>query len=469
MTDPLEDRDLLLKRLLQTRAESKYLEWKLSCPVGPSVTKKTKYRIVKAIVSFANTSGGFVLCGVGPKGNWSGLDKTELSYVDPAMITELLNGVILPELPHLNYSELEHRGKKFVVIHTPPSELMPHVTTKEVTDEYSKGNKYTLIAPKAVYCRFGAKSDLATASCFQHIIAKRTDFLRADLLRRIREVPVPVPVPTKRGLSSFTTALRVTKLTDDPNAPVVRLTRKNSEASGIFLHEELSDGLFDEINNVLEANRLLAKGQQRFFLGEPLYYRIYAERHHVVGDSKLFEMLASTAINAFYAPGLFWLQHLTDRSCAEVVLSLYKNPISPSVYHLLRIAVLLGKEFSNWLFTQWQKKWQNHAQPPNYYWTFQTMLNRKDIKVPVLVALRSMPNTKFQLPDTDSPQTYGTLSSSPVVAAKLLSDSCLRVFEEDHRFKSIARKLDILAYGETITRRTKEIGAQVIELATQNT
>jgi len=44
-----------------------------------------------------------------------------------------------------------------------------------------------------------------------------------------------------------------------------------------MLHEELSDGLFDEINNVIEANTLLSGGKDAFFLGESIYYRIYAE------------------------------------------------------------------------------------------------------------------------------------------------------------------------------------------------
>ena len=51
------------------------------------------------------------------------------------------------------------------------------------------------------------------------------------------------------------------RITDDPSAPAVRLTRSKDDSSGFFLHEELYDGLFEEINNVLDANDLIAEGR----------------------------------------------------------------------------------------------------------------------------------------------------------------------------------------------------------------
>jgi len=464
-SDPFEDTDVLIARLLRSKPEGKHVEWKQSCPIGPNVTKRTKYRVVKALVSFANTAGGFVICGVAPSGQWTGLDEEDLTHVDPAKLSELINGVIAPEIPHLNYREIQHDGKLFIVLHTPPSKNMPHVTTKEVSEKLGSGARHTLIMPKAVYCRFGAKSDLATPASYQQIISKRTEFLRDELLRRIREVPVPVPVPSKSAPALGPgTALRVTRITDDPSAPAVRLTHKRSEASGIFVHEELADGLFDKINNVLEANRLLARGQNRFFFGDSLYYRVYAERQHVEGDTELFEMLATTALRDLYAPGLFWLNNLEDAKCAQQLFSLYCNPKNPNVHYLLRIASLFGREFSRWLFGLWQEEWRNHPQPPDFYWTFQKMLNRKDTNDPVLIALRSKPDTKFAFPDADPPLTYGTLLESPPHAAKLLSHACMREFEQDHRFRSPARQLDFLAYGLALVKRGAKIAPIVIDL-----
>ena len=94
MTDPFEELQLLCKRLHQSTSESKHLEWKLPCPIGPNVTIRTKYRVVKALISFANTSGGFVLCGVNPDGNWVGLDEADLVHVDPAKITRGIGDIL---------------------------------------------------------------------------------------------------------------------------------------------------------------------------------------------------------------------------------------------------------------------------------------------------------------------------------------------------------------------------------------
>lgn len=437
-------------------------------PDRPKRLASLEYRTVKAVISFANTQGGFVVCGVDPKGCWVGLSNEDLAHVDPAKIAELISGVVSPEIPNLNYTEIKHRRKRFVILHVPPSHVMPHVTTKAITEKRPGGKQHTILAARAVYYRYSAKSDLATPAALQRIVAKRTEFLKAELLRRIKEVPVPVPTYTLSkggGILGAGTALRVTRLTDDPKAPAVRLTHKKSEASGILVHEELSDGLFDEINNVIEANHLLAKGQKKFFLGESLYYRVYAERQHVVGDADLFGVLAHAALHEFYAPGLFWLHQLSPGKCAELIASLCADPKSPKVYYLLRLAILLGPNFSQWLLSKWKHRWRNDPQPPDYFWTLTKMLNRKDTKEPLLVALRSKRETQFPIPDADTPISYGELLDAPPKAAKLLSEACMHEFRQDHRFRTAARKLDFLAYGVEFVSRASSLAPIVIEAA----
>jgi hypothetical protein len=369
---------------------------------------------VRALISFANTAGGFVVCGVDNNGKWRGLEKEDMTHVDPAKLSELISGVIAPDLPQLSYREIEVRGKLYIVLHAPPSEEMPHVTTKDVREKMPDGSFRTLIANKAVYSRFGGKSDLAAPACYQRIVARRTEFLKEDLLRTIKKVPVPVPVAKRSGQGSGTgTMLRVSRITDDPTAPAVRLTHKKGEVSGIFLHEELSDGLFDEINNVVEANRLLAKGQNRFFLGLPLYYRVYAERQHIVGDEELFETLAGAGLHEFYAPALFWLLNLPPEVCARLLSDLCLEPKAPHIHTFMRIACLFGREFSEWLAERWNERWKAVPQPPDYHWTYKKMLNRRDTNVLTLIALRSKSDTKFKYPGIASPPTYGELLESP--------------------------------------------------------
>lgn len=81
------------------------------------------------------------------------------------------------------------------------------------------------------------------------------------------------------------------RVTDDPLANKVVLTRDKGATCGTFLQEVLSEELFHEINNVVDANTLLSSGNQEYFLGERVYYRIYAERHHISYNVKNFELL----------------------------------------------------------------------------------------------------------------------------------------------------------------------------------
>lgn len=144
----------------------------------------------------------------------------------------------------------------------------------------------------------------------------------------------------------------------------------------LSLHEEVSDAIFDEINNVIDANRVLARGQAHFFLGQPVYYRIYAERHHVSQDQKEVALLFHSAVSDFYCPALYWTLSLAPDQIAAVLAELYLHPKSPHIHFLLRTAAILGTEFCKWLHEKWHRKWRRHPQPPSFYHTFGEMISK---------------------------------------------------------------------------------------------
>lgn len=146
--DPFADMLALKKRLLSCSSESRYLEWKSYPPIGPTVDTRSKYRGVKAAISFANTDGGFIVFGVAPDGRWSGLTKEQMMHVDPSKITELVNGCISPELPYLNYAQTKYRGKHFAILHVPASPLLPHVTTKEIVERSRRSKPEVILVLK---------------------------------------------------------------------------------------------------------------------------------------------------------------------------------------------------------------------------------------------------------------------------------------------------------------------------------
>jgi len=319
LANPFDEPEILRQRLRVETTESKHLEWKVTPPFGPSVTARTKSRMTKALISFANTDGGFVVFGIDQHGKWLGFVEEEVKGTDFAMIAELVNGCINPELSGLNYGLLREGPRLFPVLHVPPSPAMPHVTTKEMGERLPDGQQVIYIQRHAVYCRYSAKSDLATAAQYSRIITQRTEMLRSEMLRRVKEVSVPTLVSAAGMGSGQKTILRVSQVTDDKTIPAIRIMRDAAESSGIVMHEEISEGLFEEINNVLETNRLLAVGERGFVLGDEIYYRVYAERQHVRFSPVTFAVLSKTALERIYAPSFFWLLQIHPSAIVELM------------------------------------------------------------------------------------------------------------------------------------------------------
>lgn len=378
-----------------------------------------------------------------------------------------MNGCVFPDIPNLNYREFRYKRKIYAVIHASPSPLMPHVTTKAIVDVKATGSKSTILQKHAVYCRQGAKSDLATPSQHHKIIANRTEMLRSELLARIKEVAIPVPVGVRSpGAQGIGTTLKVARITDDPNAPAVRLTRSKDDAAGVFLHEELYDGLFEEINNVLEANDLLAEGRNGFLLGEEVYYRIYAERQHVTGEGRMVPLLVQTAMHQFYAPCLYWLAKMPAGDLARILTDSLQENKYRYMHMVIRLATLFGQELSDWLFAKLERKWYRYRQKPQYFWTFQTIRNRTGVSDVRLLAARTTATAAISLPDKNR-VIVRDLLNRPEQAAKYLSDVCVRVFKGAKEYKSVSRNLDILAYGNQISSKSEDVANAIGDLRRQ--
>lgn len=458
--DSLEDAVELLRR---ATAESRYLEWKSCGLFGSHVAPRTKYRAVKAAISFANTDGGFLVFGVTPDGTWVGLQPEEVREFDPAKVAELVNAIVFPELPVINYALYRAGSKRYVVLHIPPSGSIPHTTTKEIAAVDEHGVRRTVIVKHAVYYRTGAKSDTASPSQLQKMVEKRTAYVRDELVRRVREVPVPVFTQSRSKTAGPGTAVSVARVTNDPSAPVVRLTRAAGQAAGILLHEELSDGLFDEINNVLDANKLLAGAADQFVFGESIYYRVYAERHHVQLDTGHANLLLATSTRELYAPFLFWLTVLSPSVAAEALMSAIREPKHPVILSAFRAVVLIGKDATTWLERQLDRRYKGVAQPPEYYWTFKKMVGRTQSDRR-LVAMRTTGAAVVEIPEKGA-LPVAQLLGSPEETAGHLSRVCMRVFQGEGSSRGLARQLDVAAYGRQVEEAGPQIWAELKRLA----
>jgi hypothetical protein len=295
-------------------------------------------------------------------------------------------------------------------------------------------------------------------------LGRQLDKIRKSWIKDVRKV-VEAPLGTEVLVRSVQDGLdsihqRAVHVVNDPGAVHVTLTRDLGKADGTFMHEEVSDCIFDEINNVVDANRILTKDQRRFFLGPQVYYRVYAERRLIRQKPDQIELLFHSAVSELYAPNLFWTLDMDAGLIARDIAALHLVPKSPQIHWLMRFAMLLGHDFCSWLYGRWDQKWHKYSQPPTFYFTFREMLSGLDDSDLRVSAARSSPVTRFSVPG-QAEATYPDLASNPERAEALLSSACMAVFDGNLKLRATARDLDYIAHGLGITQRAEEISAAV--------
>jgi hypothetical protein len=200
----------------------------------------------------------------------------------------------------------------------------------------------------------------------------------------------------------------------------------------------------------------------RFVFGEEIYYRVYAERHHVQPSGGHVELLLRTACREIYAPFLFWLTIAPPGLVAEELVKSVENPKHPMILGAFRAVVLLGKEATEWLITFLERKYKRETQPPEFYWTFKKMVGRT-VGDRRLLAMRTTTAAVVDVPDAGA-ISVSQLLTEPEAAAAHLSKVCVRVFRGEGFERTIARQLDIAAYGKQVEEAAPNIWAEIRQL-----
>ncbi|MGB9456409.1 MAG: ATP-binding protein [Bryobacteraceae bacterium] len=451
--------DLVAEALSATR-ESKHIEFK---EYFDPTSAGGWCELIKDLVAIANSGGGIIVFGLNSQGEPTGAPVNLISAVDPADITNRVSKYTGCADFDVGIRDVQKCGAMlcaFLVTAVPT----PLVFAKPGTYyDAGAGKEKTAFRAGTVYFRHASKSEPGTTDDLRVVISRRVDVLRKHWTKGIRKV-VQAPagsevlmVQRPKGGGAPEGNVR---LTNEPGALPVILTRDATKSGGVLLREEISDGIFDEINNVVDANCVLAKGSRRFVLGLDVYYRIYAERQHVNLGSGHGAVLLQSAITELYAPALFWLRHVPGSDIGRSYSQLFLRPRSPQVHALLRLAILLGDEFCRWLLDRWTTKWKHHPQPPNFFWTFQEMLDhsaRMDFRA---VAARLGPKL-IQLPE-EEPMSVSELLKQGEAGSALLSKTCLQVFEGDQDQRSVARGLDYLVYGQWVREQSLHLSQAII-------
>jgi hypothetical protein len=118
------------------RHESKWLEFKQSFNWG----SKEKYG--RTMAAFANTSGGYVVFGVGnsPR-TLIGLQNERFDQLDPAVISDFLNNTFVPEIQWETFV-YQFQGKQFGLIYVFEAVNKPIISTRSAGDDIKEGEIY---------------------------------------------------------------------------------------------------------------------------------------------------------------------------------------------------------------------------------------------------------------------------------------------------------------------------------------
>jgi hypothetical protein len=453
----------IVQKALSAKRESKHVEFKQS--FDPSQPREW-CELIKDLAAIANSGGGIIVFGLDSRGVPTGESIDGVTSIDPADIANRVSRYTGQVDFEFEVRELtKHTAKlaAFVI----PSVAIPLIFERPGTYDIGGCKQKTAFGVGTVYFRHGAKSEPGTSEDVRRIVERQLDQIRRSWLRGVRKIVqapqgaqiVALHPTTKEVQQALATNVRAV---NDPKATPVRLTRDSSITSGTFVHEEVSTALFDEINNVIDANKILARGQPGFFLGQPVYYRIYAERHHVHQPEDTLSLLLRNGVADFYAPALYWAVTLPVRHIAEILVDLYLYPTNRYGHSLIRIAALLGLDFAVWLHGQWAAKWKRHPQPPSFYFTLKSMIADLKHKDPRLVAARVSLTTQIKITGGTAVPVRQILDA-PERVATVVSAACVKVFEGVDECRQVARDVDYLAYGAAVQRRAEEITEYVIK------
>jgi hypothetical protein len=454
----------LVEKALVAKRESKHIEFKHG--FDPTSTGEW-CEVIKDVVAIANSGGGIVVFGLDSAGAPTGAPVEPIGRMDPADITNKISKYTGPVDLQVELCDLEKQGHPLEAFLIAPA-LVPVVFQKPGTYDIGSGKQRTAFGVGTVYFRHGAKSEPGTTDDVRSAIERQLESIRRSWLKDVRRVVQASPgtqfvaVPHARRFGGSSLAEAKVRVVNDPSAIPVVLTRDPGKSIGSFIHEEVSDAIFDEINNVIDANRVLASGQSHFLLGQPVYFRVYAERHHVSQSDDDLLLLLRSAVCDFYCPALFWTLMLSGDKTAGVFAELYLRPKSPQIHFLLRTAPLLGSEFCKWLYGKRHRKWQHYSQPPSFYFTFEEMVSNLKGADPRLVAARISVKDRIEIPGVAAANVRELLAN-PQQASSLLSAACMRVFGGGTSLRATARVLDFLAYGVDVSARATDMAQAIVK------
>ena len=255
---------------LQADQESKNLDFKESFDTE---SKGEWLELMKDIVAMANSGGGIILVGLFDNGKPSGFDPTQILAVDPADITNKVFSYTGQHFSEFCIQAVSKEGVEIAAIEVGGIAVLI-VFNKVGNYQGQNGKQKTAFSLGSVYFRHGAKSEPCTSEDLRQFLHREIESVKQSWLggiRKVVEAPdhsqiLVVPQGTQAGVEpNF-------RLTDNPNAPEIRLDEAATLGMYPLTYRELTDELGKRYKNFSENN--VYHSIRKSLIDKPIYSKI---------------------------------------------------------------------------------------------------------------------------------------------------------------------------------------------------
>lgn len=212
--------DDALNQALERRSETANVDFKSTFDVSAT---RDWLELIKDIVAFANSSGGYILVGITDDGRPSGIDISKLLTVDPADIANRIHKYTGQHFAGFELIQCEKDAREICAIRVFAVQV-PIVFTRVGEIELPDGKKKTSFAMGTIYFRHGAKSEPGTSEDLRQFLDRELERTRKSWLDGITKV-VEAPTGSRfavlppEGSPTGPSGSLPVQLTTDPSAP----------------------------------------------------------------------------------------------------------------------------------------------------------------------------------------------------------------------------------------------------------
>ncbi len=213
-----------LEAILESPRERKNLDFK---EAFDPTSAQDWCEIIKDIIAFANSGGGFIIVGLDNAGEPSGNDVSEVLKIDLAVISDKLRKYTNTDFCDVEIVEKLKQSQRVAIFDIGESSV-PIVFTSPGTYGIENGKQTTAFGRGTIYFRHGAKSEPGTTDDIRNAIDRRLSSIRREWLSGVKQV-------TKAPEGSIIQVIRPDSLADSGTTSPIRITNDPSAKTFGFI------------------------------------------------------------------------------------------------------------------------------------------------------------------------------------------------------------------------------------------